>query len=346
MELCKISVMNLVYADRRQTLGAKLTTEAIAAIRALDANNGCFSEAKLRIVDSDIAPAILGGQGSAVQQNLDMYLKALITCHSVVSRTASDDGDEEVHSKNGALNYEAESPDEAALVMQCACLGYVFRSRIKGIVTLSIRGTLETWKQVGVVPFSSARKRMTVLMRDPEGKLLLIVKGADSVILKLLKQTDPWKAQATDVLNSFSREGTVTMRICERCPVTLSLLITSDFTFFVASLSLSLILAGLRTLCTAGRYLSTFESEAIRGDVLPENFDLSDLEKDLDYYGSAGIEDKLQDGVPDAIQKLLQAGVKVSKRCMKRFGSTQKKSLDGVGADELVPIHLGVDADG
>ena len=38
----------------------------------------------------------------------------------------------------------------------------------------------------------------------------------------------------------------------------------------------------------------------------------ADIESDLDLVGSTAIEDKLQEGVPAAIQSLLDAGIKVS----------------------------------
>ena len=51
----------------------------------------------------------------------------------------------------------------------------------------------ETWdgkrsyKLLNVIEFDSTRKRMTVVVRDPEGKILVIWKGADSIIEKRLK---------------------------------------------------------------------------------------------------------------------------------------------------------------
>lgn len=80
---------------------------------------------------------------------------------------------------------------------------------------------------------------------------------------------------------------------------------------------------GLRTLCLAYRDISEAEYKqwaAIydqaastingRGDALDAAAEL--IEKDMFLLGATAIEDKLQDGVPDTIHTLQQAGIKVS----------------------------------
>ena len=47
-----------------------------------------------------------------------------------------------------------------------------------------------------------------------------------------------------------------------------------------------------------------------RGDALDKAAEI--IEKDMFLLGATAIEDKLQDGVPDAIHTLQQAGIKVS----------------------------------
>ena len=43
------------------------------------------------------------------------------------------------------------------------------------------------YKLLNLIEFDSARKRMTVVVRHPNGKLLVICKGADSIIEKRLR---------------------------------------------------------------------------------------------------------------------------------------------------------------
>ena len=35
------------------------------------------------------------------------------------------------------------------------------------------------------------------------------------------------------------------------------------------------------------------------------------MERDLEYIGSSAIEDKLQDGVPEAIAKIIETGIRI-----------------------------------
>lgn len=79
---------------------------------------------------------------------------------------------------------------------------------------------------------------------------------------------------------------------------------------------------GLRTLCLAMREISEAEyrswsatyNEAAatingRGDALDNAAEL--IERDMFMLGATAIEDKLQEGVPDAIHTLQMAGIKV-----------------------------------
>ena len=43
------------------------------------------------------------------------------------------------------------------------------------------------YKLLNVIEFDSTRKRMSVIVKDPQGKILVICKGADSIIEKRLK---------------------------------------------------------------------------------------------------------------------------------------------------------------
>lgn len=80
--------------------------------------------------------------------------------------------------------------------------------------------------------------------------------------------------------------------------------------------------AGLRTLCIAYKWLTEEEyftwareydaaTNAIenRDDEVDKATEL--IEKDLKILGATALEDKLQEGVPDAIETLHQAGIKL-----------------------------------
>jgi len=49
----------------------------------------------------------------------------------------------------------------------------------------------QCWEVLCEIPFNSNRKRMSLIVRDPESHdLILLTKGADSIMLPLLKEAD------------------------------------------------------------------------------------------------------------------------------------------------------------
>ena len=88
------------------------------------------------------------------------------------------------------VKYQAASPDEAALVSAAKEMGYGF---LKGTPVLyqiknAYSGEIEQWEILMVIEFNSTRKRMSVVCKSPEGKTLLLCKGADNIIMDRLKE--------------------------------------------------------------------------------------------------------------------------------------------------------------
>ncbi|XP_041443972.1 phospholipid-transporting ATPase VB isoform X3 [Xenopus laevis] len=90
--------------------------------------------------------------------------------------------------------YEAESPDEAALVHAARAYSFTLMSRTPDQVTVRLpQGTLLTFELLYTLGFDSVRKRMSVVVRHPiTREIIVYTKGADSVIMDLLN--DPTKA--------------------------------------------------------------------------------------------------------------------------------------------------------
>lgn len=86
------------------------------------------------------------------------------------------------------LCYEAESPDEAALVYAARAYRCTLQSRTpeQVMVDFAALGSL-TFQLLHILPFDSVRKRMSVVVRHPLSKQVVVyTKGADSVIMELL----------------------------------------------------------------------------------------------------------------------------------------------------------------
>lgn len=86
------------------------------------------------------------------------------------------------------LCYEAESPDEAALVYAAKAYGFILLARTPDSVTIRLpSGEDLVFEVLDTLAFDYNRKRMSVLVRHPITKeYVLYTKGADYAIMELL----------------------------------------------------------------------------------------------------------------------------------------------------------------
>ncbi|EGG04625.1 uncharacterized protein MELLADRAFT_88690 [Melampsora larici-populina 98AG31] len=87
----------------------------------------------------------------------------------------------------GKIEYKAESPGEAALVAAARDLGFVFVKKLGDQLYLEILGVKQKYQLLKIIEFNSSRKQMSHLVRCPDGKIKLICKGADSIIMARLR---------------------------------------------------------------------------------------------------------------------------------------------------------------
>ncbi|UJR35768.1 hypothetical protein I4U23_028516 [Adineta vaga] len=207
------------------------------------------------------------------------FLTLLATCHTVVPENKRNT--DSLHD----IVYQASSPDEYALVSAVKEMGVVFFSRTPDSVVINFRGQEEKYEILNVLEFSSDRKRMSVIVRTPNNEIKLFCKGADSVIIERLAPNEANVPLTMEHLESFAKDG-------------------------------------LRTLCLGYRTLTDEEykdwliqyreaSTAInnRNELVAEVAER--IERNLTLLGATGIEDKLQDQVPDSLSMLLKAGIKI-----------------------------------
>lgn len=85
------------------------------------------------------------------------------------------------------LLYEAESPDEAALVHAAQAYRCTLRGRSAESLLVDLPGIGSLAVQLlHILPFDSNRKKMSVVVRHPlTGRVVVYTKGADSVIMDL-----------------------------------------------------------------------------------------------------------------------------------------------------------------
>ncbi len=115
------------------------------------------------------------------------FLLSLALCHTCIPEKDNE----------GEISYQAASPDELALVTAAQDLGHIVTDRQTNTVTTKTYADgdeaspfYETYEILDVIDFSSARKRMSIVVRFPDKRICLISKGADSTIKKLLRLAD------------------------------------------------------------------------------------------------------------------------------------------------------------
>lgn len=265
--------------DPSQNVG-HLTLQKRKMISTLQSSfkNRFMQEDKVTLISPSLA-ADMTVRGDH-QRRIVEFWRALAICHTVLA-------DRSDNTNPNRIEYKAESPDEAALVSAARDLGFVFISRTNAEVEIEVMGRPERYVPLRILEFNSSRKRMTTIVRTPEGRILLICKGADSVIYQRLRQDhDP------ELIASTTRH-------------------LEDFAN-----------AGLRTLCISSRYLENDEfaqwaeiydkacsSIEDREEEIERACEL--IERDLVILGATALEDKLQKGVPEAIEQLHKAGLKL-----------------------------------
>lgn len=253
---------------------------------------------QLAFVDPALITDMLSSSNPTQSENIRNFFFAVIVCHTILIDKLSMDEEEFANITQTPANkvsphllqYQAQSPDEAALVKATRDLGFVFLGRENNdTLTLCVLGEIQTVQVLQVIEFNSTRKRMSVIIRKQDGSIWLFCKGADSVITERLCQA--------------SRESEVTA------------ITTSHLEDFAED--------GLRTLCFASRRLSEHEyadftaryneascavtqNRELLMDAVAEAY-----ERELEILGASAIEDRLQEGVPDCIATLQAAGIKI-----------------------------------
>uniref|UniRef100_A0A8C5NB18 Phospholipid-transporting ATPase n=1 Tax=Gouania willdenowi TaxID=441366 RepID=A0A8C5NB18_GOUWI len=236
------------------------------------------------------------------------FFKLLSLCHTVMAEYKDDD-----------LVYQAASPDEGALVTAARNFGYVFLSRTQDTITIREMEQENTYEMLALLDFNSDRKRMSIILKFPDGRIRLYCKGADTVIYERLSPNSRHKESTQTALDKFANET-------------------------------------LRTLCLCYKDISQDEFDAWSRRHREAQVSLVDretaldrvyeqIEKNLMLIGATAIEDKLQDGVPETIAKLAKADIKIWV-----LTGDKKETAENIGfscsllTDDM-DIHYGEDID-
>lgn len=233
-------------------------------------------------VDPKLLQLSKGGKDTKEGKYVHDFFLALAACNTIVPL--------HMHTSDPAvrlIDYQGESPDEQALVYAAASYGFMLIERTSGYIVIDVQGKRMRFNVLGLHEFDSDRKRMSVILGFPDKTVKVFVKGADTSMFSIIdKSLSLTIVRATEAhLHTYSS-------------------------------------LGLRTLVIGVRELSSSEFEQWQFSFEAANTSLigrvpllrkvaNNIEKNLCILGASGIEDKLQQGVPEAIESLRLAGIKV-----------------------------------
>eukprot|EP01034_Spumella_vulgaris_P026143 gene26144-32677_t len=229
------------------------------------------------------------------------FVMVLALCHTVV-----------LDAETGS--YQSESPDEEALVKASALLGYTFVGRTVGKIQVQRFSAhkpnpnpVESFDLLATIPFDSTRKRMSVVVRRPDESIVVYCKGADNVMFArssdFIDSTYKIEASSSSTTSTSAEESTSPKEV-----------MTSHMDVFGSD--------GLRTLVLCkkeltqevyGEFGKLYKKAEVsigeRDKLVAEA--AAYIECDLTVLGATAIEDKLQQGVPQTIQHIHNAGIKL-----------------------------------
>ncbi|KAF8779283.1 hypothetical protein HU200_002964 [Digitaria exilis] len=290
MEFIKCSIAGTAYGQ-----GVTEVERAMAVRKGalLDAEIGNGDRRDKKVDDSPHVkgfnfkdPRIMDGNWIH-EENKDMirdFFRLLAICHTCIP---------EIDPESGNVSYEAESPDEAAFVIAARELGFEFYKRSQTSIIVRernpIRNVVEDRKYdlLNMLEFSSSRKRMSVIVKELEGRILLFIKGADSVMFKRLAPAGrKFEEETRRHINEYADSGLRTLVLAYR------VLDEKEYNEFSEKLN-----------------AAKTSVSADRDEKIEEATD--SIERNLLLLGATAVEDKLQKGVPECIDKLAQAGIKI-----------------------------------
>eukprot|EP01122_Echinamoeba_exundans_P017726 TRINITY_DN965_c0_g1_i1.p1 TRINITY_DN965_c0_g1~~TRINITY_DN965_c0_g1_i1.p1 ORF type:complete len:918 (-),score=99.81 TRINITY_DN965_c0_g1_i1:823-3576(-) len=266
----ELALVDYIFSDKTGTL-----TENLMIFKSCSVAGQMYSDGP----ESGSLQDVVLEADQAVRPKLELFLLAMSVCNSVqVDHDPVTD----------AVIYKAASPDEEALCNGARTNGVIFLGREGTRLNVDVLGQPKVFELLAEMEFSSDRRRMSVILRAEDGQIILLCKGADSIIMDRLADTESNRdllGVTSAHLDTFSQQG-------------------------------------LRTLLLGYRVLSDEEwlkwrskwvvaSNLIHGREAALETLSDSVERELVLIGATAIEDKLQAGVPHAIQNLRRAGIKV-----------------------------------
>jgi magnesium-transporting ATPase (P-type) len=195
------------------------------------------------------------------------------------------------------LIYKGSSPDEEAFCKFTLRNGFVFSARVRDEVEVTVEIDPDHpdphhFFVLHNLEYTSARAKMSVIVRDSNGQVVVYTKGADSAVLPLVDASLTPKDmldRTTEMIDRLAATGLRTLVVARR---------TLEPAFY-ASWAEKL------------RRATTGDDGTALDDRKQAQLDLyTEVESDLELVGVTAVEDRLQDNVPECIAFFLNAGIR------------------------------------
>ncbi|XP_063508294.1 probable phospholipid-transporting ATPase IM isoform X5 [Pongo pygmaeus] len=269
MTFKRCSINGRIYGEVHDDLDQK--TEITQEKEPVDFSVKSQADREFQFFDHNLMESIKMGDPKVHE-----FLRLLALCHTVMSEENS----------AGELIYQVQSPDEGALVTAARNFGFIFKSRTPETITIEELGTLVTYQLLAFLDFNNTRKRMSIIVQNPEGQIKLYSKGADTILFeKLHPSNEVLLSLTSDHLSEFAGEGLRTLAIAYR---------DLDDKYFKE----------WHKMLEDANAATEERDERIAG--LYE-----EIERDLMLLGATAVEDKLQEGVIETITNLSLANIKI-----------------------------------
>ncbi|XP_058721859.1 phospholipid-transporting ATPase 1-like [Vicia villosa] len=276
MEFQCASIWGVDYSSTKASMEDEQTEYSVQV-------DGKMLKPKMKVkVNLELLKLARNGYQNAEGKRIYEFFLALATCNTIVPLVV-DTPDPDVK----LLDYQGESPDEQALAYAAAAYGFMLIERTSGHIVIDIHGERLKFNVLGLHEFDSDRKRMSVILGYPDNSVKLFVKGADTTMFSIID-----KSYNMDLIKS-----------------------TETHLHSYSSLGLRTLVIGMRELNTSEfeQWHASYEaaSTAVFGRAAMLRKISNHVENNVCILGASAIEDKLQHGVPEAIESLRAAGIKV-----------------------------------
>ena len=141
------------------------------------------------------------------------------------------------------------------------------------------------YQLLNVIEFDSARKRMSVIVRTPDNRIMIVCKGADSIIEQRLRPGQKILGDTKNFLDEYAKDGLRTLLIAYKYV---------DMDFYEE---------------WSKKYQSALVLTKNKEKTI--NILAEEIELNFELVGSTAIEDCLQDEVGKTIEDIKSIGIKV-----------------------------------